>query len=219
MNLQEKMIAIQNELKAPKNLFNKFGKYSYRNAEGILESVKPLLAKHKVFLKLENEPVPVGDKFFLKCVATISNAEEANDFNCAVSYVEMDFNHAGMSAEQRGGCGISYGYKYLLNGLFLLDDNKDPDTDEYHEQTEPKKEDKKPEPKKEAPKPEPKKIDLISRENANTIIDLAVDNNIDLDEILKKNGFDDIYSLPAKFAAALYGRVKAEVLRRGNAQG
>ena len=75
------------------------------------------------------------------------------------------------------------------------------------------------EPKKEAPKSEPKKIDLISRENANTILDLAVDNNIDLDEILKKNGFDDIYSLPAKFAAALYGRVKAEVLRRGNAQG
>lgn len=213
MNLQEKMIAIQNELKAPKNLFNKFGKYNYRNCESILEAAKPLLCKYKVYLKLENEPVQIGDKFFLRCIATISNAEEANDYNVLTSFVEMDFSHAGMSAEQRGGCGISYGYKYLLNGLFLLDDNKDPDTDEFHEQSEKKTETKKPE-KKEEPKPK-----KITSDNANMIVDMAVQAGVNLTSILKQNGYDHIMDLPAEKAASLYGQLKAMVLRNGNAQG
>lgn len=208
MNFQEKMIAIQNELKAPKNLFNKFGKYNYRNAESILEAVKPLLAKYKLYLKLENEPTVIGDKFFLRCTATISDAANTDQntpfYTCATSYVEMDFNHAGMSAEQRGGCGISYGYKYLLNGLFLLDDAKDPDSDEFHEQT------------SKGPKAEEKrKGKPISNEQVNDIVEMVSILDLDLSTVLASGGFNSIYDVPADMAQQLYGQLKAKALKEG----
>lgn len=123
---------IQQELKAPKNQRNNFGKYNYRSAEDILESVKPLLAKYDAQLTLCDEVVPVSDRIYVKATATITSGEET----LAVSaYAREPAEKKGMDESQITGTASSYARKYALNGLFLIDDTKDPDTDEYHKQT------------------------------------------------------------------------------------
>lgn len=122
---------IQANLKAPKNLFNKFGKFNYRNAESILEAVKPFLVGEKMILTLEDEILPFGDRLFVKSTALVSDLD-SNEHISASALAEID-NHAGMSADQSTGCASSYARKYALNGLFLLDDTKDEDSDEFKE--------------------------------------------------------------------------------------
>ena len=79
MNIYEKLSAIQTELKAPKNLYNKFGKYSYRNAEGIMEAVKPYLTQYKCYLVVADEVTYVGDRYYVEATATLGNAEEPTE--------------------------------------------------------------------------------------------------------------------------------------------
>ncbi len=131
--LREKLLNIQMELKAPKNQYNSFGKYKYRNCEDILESVKPLLQKNKVTLTLEDDVVLVGDRIFLKSTAILQDLESESVLTNQ-AFAETS-NHTGMSSEQSTGTASSYCRKYCLNGLFLIDDTKDPDTDEFHKQT------------------------------------------------------------------------------------
>lgn len=127
--LYKKMQEIQTHLKAPKNLYNKFGKYNYRNAEGICEAVKPLLAEHGLILTLSDELVAVGERYYVKATATIcSNAEEKLSVS---AFARESFDKKGMDDSQITGAASSYARKYALNGLFLLDDTKDADTDEY----------------------------------------------------------------------------------------
>ena len=131
--LREKLLNIQMELKAPKNQYNSFGKYKYRNCEDILESVKPLLQKNKVTLTLEDDVVLVGDRIFLKSTAILQDLESESVLTNQ-AFAETS-NHTGMSSEQSTGTASSYCRKYCLNGLFLIDDTKDPDTDEFHKHT------------------------------------------------------------------------------------
>lgn len=127
--LYKKMQEIQTHLKAPKNLYNSFGKYNYRNAEGICEAVKPLLAEHGLILTLSDELVAVGERYYVKATATIcSNAEEKLSVS---AFARESFDKKGMDGSQITGTASSYARKYALNGLFLLDDTKDADTDEY----------------------------------------------------------------------------------------
>ena len=127
--LYKKMQEIQTHLKAPKNLYNSFGKYNYRNAEGICEAVKPLLAKHGLILTLSDELVAVGERYYVKATATIcSDVEEKLSVS---AFARESFDKKGMDDSQITGTASSYARKYALNGLFLLDDTKDADTDEY----------------------------------------------------------------------------------------
>ena len=136
MEFAEKIMRIQMEMKAPKNLFNKFGGYKYRNAEGILEAFKPFEEKYKVFLVVGDEIVAVGDRVYVKATATLYDAENQSSSWLSTSmsnsaYAREDLAKKGMDGSQITGTASSYARKYALNGLFLLDDTKDADTDEY----------------------------------------------------------------------------------------
>ena len=129
----EALLKIQNELVAPKDLYNSFGKYSYRSAESILEALKPLLVKYNVQLTLSDEVVGVGDRVFIKAIATITDGKETVT---VTAYAREPSEKKGMDSSQITGATSSYARKYALNGLFLIDDNKDADTDENHTESE-----------------------------------------------------------------------------------
>lgn len=134
-----KVLAIQTELKAPKDKFNKFGNYAYRSCEGILEALKPLLAKHGLLLTVSDELVYIGDRYYVKAIATICDTE--GDFELSnTAYAREEETKKGMDGSQITGTASSYARKYALNGLFCIDDTKDADTDEYTQtqQTAPK---------------------------------------------------------------------------------
>ena len=132
LSLTEKLIKIQKELKAPKNNYNSFGKYKYRSAEDILEAVKPLNAEHGLLLTLTDEPVFIGDWHYIKATATITDGNETHSVS---AYARESENKKGMDHSQVTGTASSYARKYALNGLYLIDDTKDADTDEYQNQT------------------------------------------------------------------------------------
>ena len=113
---------IQQELNAPKNLFNKFGNYYYRNAEGILASVKPLL--NGLALIVNDEPVMIGNRFYIKATATLTDGEESVS---ATAYAREDEVKKGMDGCQLTGACSSYARKYALNALLMIDDSKDSD--------------------------------------------------------------------------------------------
>ena len=133
-NVAKKLMSIQTEIKAPKNLYNSFGKYKYRNAEGICEAVKPYLVAQKCALTLSDDVVNVGENNYIKATATIIDFESGETFSVSAMAREA-IDKKGMDDSQITGTASSYARKYALNGLFLLDDTKDADTDEYHNQT------------------------------------------------------------------------------------
>lgn len=123
---------IQAELKAPKGQYNSFGKYYYRSAESILEAVKPLLAKYGAELTLSDDIIEVGGRIYVKAIATIT---DGTGKVTATAFAREPEEKKGMDGSQITGTASSYARKYALNGLFLIDDTKDADTDEYHNQT------------------------------------------------------------------------------------
>lgn len=134
ISIKEKLLNIQQELKAPKGQYNSFGKYKYRSCEDILEAVKPILAKYKTVLSISDEVLMVGDRFYIKATATLSDAESDETIsNTALAREEVE--KKGQDASQITGTASSYARKYCLNGLFLIDDTKDADTDEYAKAT------------------------------------------------------------------------------------
>jgi hypothetical protein len=127
----KQLINIQSELKAPKNQFNSFGRYSYRSAEDILEALKPLLKKYECVLKLSDEIKEVGSVTFVETTATLLFPDFKDGIK-VTAQAGVDLNTKGMSAAQCFGASSSYARKYALSGLFLLDDSKDPDATNTH---------------------------------------------------------------------------------------
>lgn len=125
---------IQEELKAPKSQYNRFGGYAYRSVEDILTAVKPLLVKEKADLTLTDELVLIGDRYYVKATATY---EDKDGKQVVTGYARETENKKGMDASQITGTASSYARKYALNGLFLIDDTKDADSEEYHRRTSP----------------------------------------------------------------------------------
>ena len=119
----ETLVKIQNELKVPKGNYNSFGKYKYRSSEDILEAVKPILLKYNVTLRLTDEIILIGNKYFLKATATIWYHDTDKRYNESFGYAELS-EHKGMSSEQCTGTASSYARKYALNGLFLIDETE-----------------------------------------------------------------------------------------------
>ena len=134
MSLREKLMRIQTELKAPKNLRNSFGNYNYRNAEDILEALKPYEAKYNVCTILTDEIININGRFYVKSVATLMDCD-SDDQLFAVGYAREEESKKGMDGSQLTGACSSYARKFSLNALFLLDDSKDADSDEYHKET------------------------------------------------------------------------------------
>jgi essential recombination function protein len=125
MEFIEKIVAIQSELKAPKGQYNSFGKYNYRSCEDILEGVKPLLTKHGLILTIQDSIDLIGDRFYVKATATITDGKEQLSTS---SYARESLDKKGMDASQVTGATSSYARKYALNGLLAIDDTKDADT-------------------------------------------------------------------------------------------
>jgi hypothetical protein len=119
--IYEKLLNIQNELKAPKSQFNDFGKYKYRNAEDILESVKPLCFKYKATLTLSDEIVLIGERYYVKATATLTDNEKPELKIWTTAYAREEESKKGMDGSQVTGASSSYARKYALNGLFNID--------------------------------------------------------------------------------------------------
>jgi len=130
MNFQEKVLKVQSELKAPKNQRNNFGKYNYRSCEDILEAVKPLLKQEGLTLMITDEIKEVGGLTFVEARTVLFNDEGRIE---TTAQAGIDPNRKGMDIAQSFGSSSSYARKYALNGLFLIDDTKDADATNTHE--------------------------------------------------------------------------------------
>lgn len=128
-----KVIAVQSGLKAPKNQFNSFGKYKYRSLEDILEAVKPLLSKHGLSLTITDEIKETASGYLYTEARAILHSPEGSVESKAQAGI--DPNKKGMDIAQSFGASSSYARKYCLNGLFLIDDTKDADATNTHEDT------------------------------------------------------------------------------------
>lgn len=126
LGIYEKLIVVQSLLKAPKNQWNEFSKFHYRNCEDILEALKPLLLKHKLSLTISDSIVYLGDRFFVKATAKLTDVE-TEEFIEVEAYAREEASLKGMSSAQVTGATSSYARKYALNGMFCIDDTRDPD--------------------------------------------------------------------------------------------
>ncbi|MDD3416790.1 MAG: ERF family protein [Lachnospiraceae bacterium] len=124
--IYEKLIVVQTLLKAPKNQWNEFSKFHYRNCEDILEALKPLLLNHKLTLTLSDSIVYLGDRFFVKATAKLIDVETEESIEVE-AYAREEASLKGMSSAQVTGATSSYARKYALNGMFCIDDTRDPD--------------------------------------------------------------------------------------------
>lgn len=132
MQIEEKLLMIQSELKAPKNQFNKFGNYKYRSCEDILEAVKPLLAKYKCTLVVEDEIAFIGGRFYVMAKAMLYDVEKRGDSISSKAFAREEETKKGSDGSQITGSSSSYARKYCLNGLFLIDDTRDADATNTH---------------------------------------------------------------------------------------
>lgn len=131
-NPMTKLMMIQASLKCPKNQFNKFGWYSYRSCEDILEAVKPLLYTTKTTLTICDNVVAVWDRIYVEATATLRDAETWEVIEQNVAFAREDESQKGMSVSQITWSTSSFARKYCLNWLFLLDDVKDADATNTH---------------------------------------------------------------------------------------
>ena len=135
MTVYKKLIKVQQELKAPKNRRNTFGNYNYRSAEDILEALKPILAKHEadVFLSYK---IIVKENLWTYAEATATFVDiETGESTCTTGYAREAETKKGMDPSQITGSASSYAGKYALNGLLLIDDSVDPDSDSHQKIT------------------------------------------------------------------------------------
>ena len=131
-NVYLKLVKVQNELKAPKSQFNKFGNYAYRNCEDILEALKPLLNEVKAIVNISDEIVLVGERYYVRATVKFIDAETGEVVEASAMAREEE-SKKGMDSSQLTGSTSSYARKYALNGLFAIDDTKDADTTNTHD--------------------------------------------------------------------------------------
>ena len=132
ITLNEKLVSIQTELKCKKDKYNAFGKYNYRSAEGILESLKPFLLKNGVSVTINETLEELNGMLIMKSISSISDGVDSIQ---AVALVAVDMDQRGMNAPQKFGSASSYAKKYSLGNLFLIDDTADSDATNTHGKT------------------------------------------------------------------------------------
>lgn len=171
MGVYEKLLNVQAELKAPKNQYNSFGKYKYRSCEDILEGLKPVLAKVRATLFITDDLVQIGERYYIKATARFVDAESGESVENS-AYARESIDKKGMDDSQVTGATSSYARKYALNGLFLIDDTKDADTDEYqNQQNKPAKKQTQPKSDEQLNKEMAEKVDKNLIPKANDTID------------------------------------------------
>lgn len=131
-NIYKKLMLVQSKLKAPKNQYNSFGKYSYRSCEDILEGLKPLLNEVEAIVTLNDEVVNIGERFYIKAIATFIDIATGEKMEVS-ALAREDETKKGMDLAQVTGSVSSYARKYALNGLFAIDDTKDSDSSNKHD--------------------------------------------------------------------------------------
>jgi len=127
--LNQKLAIIQNKLKAKKSSYNAFGKYYFRKSEDILEAIKPFLVEHGVTVTINEEMISTDPVPILQSTATITDGESAIH---ATALVGVDLNQKGMQTAQQFGAASTYGKKYALGNLLLIDDTEDADGSNDH---------------------------------------------------------------------------------------
>ena len=130
-NIYRKLSEIQVKLKATKDLYNSFGRYSYRSAESILEAMKPLLDEYKVALVINDDIVMIGERYYVKATARLIDGE-TGEYVEATAFAREDESKKGQDLSQLTGSTSSYARKYAMNGLLAIDDNKDSDSTNTH---------------------------------------------------------------------------------------
>jgi hypothetical protein len=130
--LNQALIKVQSELKAPKNQRNNFGKYNYRSAEDILEAVKPLLSANGLSMTISDSVEELGGMVVITSEVKVS---DGTDVVTATAQAGVDPNRKGMDIAQSFGSSSSYARKYAMNGMFLIDDTKDADATNTHGKT------------------------------------------------------------------------------------
>ena len=136
MSIYTKLMNVQNELKVPKNNTNTFGNYKFRNAEDILEALKPLLKKYNATVIITDDVVTTGNRYYIKATVKFIDTETGETIETSALAREEE-NKKGMDSSQITGSTSSYARKYALNGLFAIDDTKDSDTTNKHLKDEP----------------------------------------------------------------------------------
>lgn len=132
MNIYGKLTALQNKLKAPKGQYNSFGKYAYRNAEDILESVKPLLAEFGLAMFISDSIEVYDTRTYVKATVTLVNSDKPDEIITNCAYAREEEDKKGMDGSQITGASSSYARKYAMNAMFAIDDTKDSDTTNTH---------------------------------------------------------------------------------------
>ena len=174
MSVYKKLIEVQTKLKAPKNQYNSFGKYSYRNCEDILEALKPILKEVGATIIISDEVVSVNERYYVKATVKFIDTETGERVEASANAREED-NKKGMDSSQLTGSTSSYARKYALNGLFAIDDTKDSDFTNTHD-----KEDKK------------KTLEVISEAQAKRMYMLAKGKDTNMvKQILANYGFNE----------------------------
>lgn len=179
MNVYKKLLAVQSKIKCNKNQKNSFGNYNYRSCEDILEAVKPHLVEVKATIMLSDTIELVGDWHYVKATATFVDLETGNRIDVSAYAREEFVSGKKMDYPQFTGSSSSYARKYALNGMLLLDDSKDPDSDVYQEPT-------KNEPKKEEPKPQTKQLTKEDVEAREKLIAYCKENKINMAMVAKQ---------------------------------
>jgi hypothetical protein len=131
LNLKAKLSLIQDGLIVPKGQRNTFGNYNYRSCEDIFQAVKPHLKEHKAVLKVSDELVMIGERYYVKSTAILYDLE-SDDTITNVAFAREELTKKGMDGSQITGTASSYARKYALNGLFNVDDTKDSDSTNTH---------------------------------------------------------------------------------------
>ena len=211
MNIYEKLLKAQVELKAPKGQYNSFGKYKYRSCEDILEALKPVLDKFKLTLFISDEIVEVGGSYklekkdeivetvgrkYVKATITLVNIEKPDEIIKTSALAREEETKKGMDGSQITGASSSYARKYALNGMFMIDDTKDSDSTNTHgkeEKTEAER-------KKEAieainkladtEEKTEKVFDMIAKFNKNSLLDCSLDELKKVYTEIKKAGWN-----------------------------
>lgn len=134
MTIYEKLSQLQNTLKVPKNQYNEFGKYYFRNCDDIMEATKPLCKDLKCLIICDDDLVQVGERYYICATAKLIDLETSENIRVH-AFAREEETKKGMDASQITGSTSSYARKYALNGLLQLDDTKDADSNEYSKVT------------------------------------------------------------------------------------
>lgn len=172
-----KLTAVQAKLKAPKNQYNKFGNYNYRSCEDILEALKPVLREENASVFISDSIEPIEGRFYVKSTATFIDSETGETVS-NTAYAREPESKKGSDESQITGASSSYARKYALNGLFLIDDTKDEDTEERANERSSRA--KKAEP--------PKKAEPVKVQTPQEKVEIGMNKPIEDDDPLLPNG-------------------------------